>query len=104
MLWRLRGRGCGAPAWNHPRRQLPVGFDDHTLIGTRTRVVYLWDPAPDDRLPEEVGWFLGAIEFVREARRDWAAKVLVHCTGGVAWGPPPGHSVLSSAGSEGLAR
>lgn len=56
-----------------------VSFDDSELI--KGRAAYLWDPAPDDRLPKEPRWFLEAIEFVRMARRDFDSKVLIHCTG-----------------------
>jgi protein-tyrosine phosphatase len=73
-----------------------VGFDDRTLIGNR--VGYLWDPAPDDRLPKEARWFLEAIEFVRDARRDPAARVLVHCTGGIDRSPSLAYAILRSAG------
>lgn len=73
-----------------------VSVDDRELIDGRAG--YLWDPAPDDRQPKEVSWFLDAIEFVREARRDPSAKVLVHCTGGVDRSPSLAYSILRDAG------
>lgn len=73
-----------------------VGFDDAPLIGDQA--AYLWDPAPDDRLPKEAGWFLTAIEFVREARKDLAVKVLVHCTGGIDRSPSMAYAILRAAG------
>ena len=77
-----------------------VGFDDAPLIGKRAAC--LWVPAADDRLPKEAGWFLRAIELVREARRDPAAKVLVHCTGGIDRSPSMAYAILRSAGWSGL--
>lgn len=73
-----------------------MGFDDAPLI--EKRADYLWVPTADDRLPKEAGWFLRAIEFVREARRDPAAKVLVHCTGGIDRSPSMAYAILRSAG------
>lgn len=73
-----------------------VSFDDSELINGRA--AYLWDPAPDDRLPKEPRWFLEAIEFVRKARRDPRAKVLIHCTGGIDRSPSLAYAVLRSLG------
>ena len=73
-----------------------VSFDDSELINGRA--AYLWDPAPDDRRPKEPRWFLEAIEFVRTARRDPDAKVLIHCTGGIDRSPSLAYAVLRSLG------
>lgn len=73
-----------------------VGFDDRGLL--HGRAGYLWDPAPDDRQPKEPGWFLDAIAFVEDARRDPKAKVLVHCTGGIDRSPSLAYAILRAAG------
>ena len=73
-----------------------VGVDDNQLL--RGRTGYLWDPAPDDRKPKPLRWFMDAIAFTKAAIKDPGAKVLVHCTGGIDRSPSIAYAILRSMG------
>ena len=73
-----------------------VRVDDAPLL--RGRVDYLWNPAEDDREAKPAAWFLRAVEFVRQARQDPDARVLVHCTEGRARSPAIAYGVLLASG------